>query len=102
MKTSSFVALAACLVPFVGADPVVPRQSDPSTAPAYPICQGDASFATFEGRVFNYNGTGPKYFAGTNAWWLSHIMTDSDVDAVYTEIKEVGWIQALLVGFEED
>ncbi|KAL1306042.1 hypothetical protein AAFC00_004169 [Neodothiora populina] len=58
--------------------------------PSYPICQSKANFAkTIDGRYFDFNGTGtPKYFAGTNTWWLSQIMSDADVDTVLSEIKK--------------
>ena len=39
-------------------------------------------------RLFNYNGTGARYFAGTNSWWASHILSDSDLDIVFSEIKD--------------
>jgi len=60
------------------------------TTPAYPICTSHAPFASIDHvhpRLFNYNGTGAKYFAGTNAWWTSYLMVDSDVDLVFSEIK---------------
>ncbi|KAK0772435.1 hypothetical protein LTR75_017415 [Friedmanniomyces endolithicus] len=61
-----------------------------STTAAYPYCTSDAAFASVDSvhpRLFNYNGTGAKYFAGTNAWWASHILSDSDLDTVFSEIK---------------
>ncbi|KAJ9620203.1 hypothetical protein H2203_007968 [Taxawa tesnikishii (nom. ined.)] len=60
-----------------------------STKAAYSICKSKAAFATVDGRLFDFNGTraGPRYFAGTNTWWLSHILNDSDVDRVLSEIK---------------
>ncbi|KAK5108877.1 hypothetical protein LTR62_007767 [Meristemomyces frigidus] len=66
-----------------------PSTSYPTT-PAYPFCTSTASFASVDSvhpRLFNYNGTGAKYFAGTNAWWASHILSDSDLDIVFSEIK---------------
>ncbi|KYG40721.1 glycoside hydrolase family 5 protein [Acidomyces richmondensis BFW] len=60
------------------------------TTPAYPICTSRAPFASIDDvhpRLFNYNGTGAKYFAGTNAWWTSYLMIDSDVNLVFSEIK---------------
>lgn len=69
--------------------------SYPSTTyvstPAYPFCTSYATpFASVDDvqpRLFNYNGTGAKFFAGTNAWWASHILSDSDLNTVFSEIK---------------
>jgi len=61
-----------------------------ATTPAYPFCTSQASFASVDDvhpRLFNYNGTGAKFFAGTNVWWASHILSDSDLDIVFSEIK---------------
>lgn len=62
-----------------------------STAPAYPICKSKstsfASVDTKNKRLFNYNGTGPGFFAGTNAWWASHLLSDDDLDTSFSQIK---------------
>lgn len=62
------------------------------TGPAYPYCTSTAAFAAPDStnpRLFNYNGTGASYFAGTNAWWASHILSDSDLTLVFDDIKNV-------------
>lgn len=62
------------------------------TTPAYPYCTSTAAFATVDDvhpRLFNYNGTGASFFAGTNAWWASHILSNSDVSLVMNDIKNV-------------
>lgn len=84
MKSFNALALAAALLGAVSAHPAS------NTKTAYPICQNNRPFAKVNGRLFDYNGTqgGPKYFAGTNTWWLSHILTDSDVDYVTSTIKQ--------------
>ncbi|KAK3670156.1 hypothetical protein LTR78_010003 [Recurvomyces mirabilis] len=62
-----------------------------ATTPAYPFCTSYATpFASVDRthpRLFNYNGTGAKYFAGTNTWWASHILSDTDLDTVFSDIK---------------
>ena len=63
-----------------------------STAPTYAFCKSKvASFASVDSkhrRLFNYNGNGPGFFAGTNAWWASHLLSDDDVDASFSQIKD--------------
>jgi mannan endo-1,4-beta-mannosidase len=63
-----------------------------STAPKYSFCKSKAtSFASVDSkhrRLFNYNGTRPGFFAGTNAWWASHLLSDDEVDATFSQIKD--------------
>ncbi|KAK5747629.1 hypothetical protein LTS12_022327 [Elasticomyces elasticus] len=60
--------------------------------PAYPICKSHgASFASVDRtspRLFNYNGTGAAYFAGTNTWWASHFLSDADLEQTFQQIKD--------------
>lgn len=88
-------ALLAGLVGTVFASPTSTKTTSSvitySTKPAYPFCKSQGPFASVDGRLFDYNGTkaGPRYFAGTNTWWLSHILSDQDVNTVLSEIKNV-------------
>jgi mannan endo-1,4-beta-mannosidase len=60
--------------------------------PAYPFCTATgAAFASVDAaspRIFNYNGTGPAFFAGTNTWWASHILSDADLEQTFQQIKD--------------
>lgn len=91
MKLSACVSAAVLLATAASAHPAASTKhvSADNTTLAYPICQNPGTFAKADGRLFNFNGTGTKYFAGTNTWWLSHILSDSDVDTVLSEIKDV-------------
>jgi len=98
MRASLVLSAAAGLLTFGLANPLssYPTYTASNTAAAtsaitsaHSICQIKKPFARAEGRLFNYNGTGPRYFAGTNTWWLSHLLSDSDVELALTEIKEV-------------
>jgi mannan endo-1,4-beta-mannosidase len=79
--------------------------------PVYPIGAVDEPFAKVSGRLFDINGT-VQHFAGqenhmlkilallltcpgTNAWWLSHLTNNSDVDLALSQIKEVGSAQPM-------
>lgn len=93
MKTSSILTAGIYLAGAAIAAPTPndPRASGPVTAPTVPIGSSKAPFAKPDGRLFNYDGTGPRYMAGTNAWWLSHIMEDNYVDDVLRIISQVGY-----------
>lgn len=60
------------------------------SAPAYPICTSSSPFASVDdvhSRLFNYDGTGASFFAGTNTWWASHILSDADLQKTFRQIK---------------
>ncbi|MCJ1485795.1 hypothetical protein MMC06_005970 [Schaereria dolodes] len=38
-----------------------------------------------DGRLFNIDGK-TQYFAGTNTWWLSHLLSDADVETTISEL----------------
>ena len=61
------------------------------TKPAYPFCTSNHAFATVDDvhpRLFNYDGTGASYFAGTNTWWASHLLSNVDLQTTFSQIKE--------------
>lgn len=62
-----------------------------STASSYSFCKSKAkAFASVDSqhkRLFNYNGTGASFFAGTNAWWASYLLSDADLEASFSQIK---------------
>lgn len=88
--------LTASFVPVVALSALAHAKDYPdktySTKPAYPICKSHSSaFATVDDvhkRLFNYNGTGAKFFAGTNTWWASHLLSDEDLQTTFSQIKE--------------
>jgi mannan endo-1,4-beta-mannosidase len=62
-----------------------------AASPANPICQSSAPFASVDDlhpRLFNYNGTGASFFAGTNTWWASHLLSDDDLEQAFRQIKD--------------
>ncbi|KAJ5200159.1 Glycoside hydrolase superfamily [Penicillium cf. griseofulvum] len=61
----------------------------PSSTPLVPRPTGGASFAKVDGLKFNIDGE-TKYFAGTNSYWLPFLTKDSDVDAVFKNLKASG------------
>ena len=98
MRFTSTSSLAACLLATnVTAAPAAtstsisyPSTTYPTT-PAYPYCTSYATpFASVDDvhpRLFNYNGTGAKFFAGTNSWWASNILSDKNLEKAFSEIK---------------
>ncbi|MCJ1310276.1 hypothetical protein MMC25_003938 [Agyrium rufum] len=44
-----------------------------------------ASKPSTSGRLFTINGK-TEYFAGTNTWWLGHLMSDADVETAVSQI----------------
>ncbi|MCJ1391321.1 hypothetical protein MMC18_004184 [Xylographa bjoerkii] len=83
MKTS--LALLATVLSSVSSL-VVPRQN-PKTTHAYA-----------SGRLFNIDGK-TQYFAGTNTWWLGHLMSDADVETAVSEIASTGLKVTRVWGF---
>lgn len=94
------LSLLAVVTGFLGAIVVAaPAPATPTsypsktypTTPAYPFCAGKATaFASVDDvhpRLFNYNGTGAKFFAGTNAWWASSLMSVDDLQTTFSQIK---------------
>ncbi|MCJ1398502.1 hypothetical protein MMC11_001702 [Xylographa trunciseda] len=65
---------------------VVPR-ANPKTTHAYA-----------SGRLFNIDGK-TQYFAGTNTWWLGHLMSDADVETAVSEIASTGLKVTRVWGF---
>ncbi|KAK9482852.1 glycoside hydrolase superfamily, partial [Lipomyces starkeyi] len=56
-------------------------------APTVPIGRALRPNARAVGRLFEIDGT-VEHFAGTNAWWLSHLLNDSDVEFAMSEIAK--------------
>ncbi|MCJ1432398.1 hypothetical protein MMC27_001754 [Xylographa pallens] len=83
MKTS--LALLATVLSSVSSL-VVPR-ANPKTTHAYA-----------SGRLFNIDGK-TQYFAGTNTWWLGHLMSDADVETAVSEIASTGLKVTRVWGF---
>ncbi|MCJ1414434.1 hypothetical protein MMC32_000760 [Xylographa parallela] len=83
MKTS--LALLATVLSSVSSL-VVPR-ANPKTTHAYA-----------NGRLFNIDGK-TQYFAGTNTWWLGHLMSDADVETAVSEIASTGLKVTRVWGF---
>lgn len=106
MQLAVLITFVAGLFGAASAKPVTAAGSSSpgySTRPTYPICKSKAPFATVDKhhpRLFDFNGTsrGPRYFAGTNTWWLSHILNDSDVNRVLSEIKGVSHLYMPIQG----
>ncbi|MCJ1282627.1 hypothetical protein MMC26_001952 [Xylographa opegraphella] len=83
MKTS--LALLATVLTSVSSL-VVPR-ANPKTTHAYA-----------NGRLFNIDGK-TQYFAGTNTWWLGHLMSDADVETAVSEMASTGLKVTRVWGF---
>lgn len=86
MKTSVLLAASAASLRLRQANAIAAAD-----APAYPVCQSSATFASVDDvhhRLFNYNGTGAAFFAGTNTWWASHILSDADLQQTFNQIKD--------------
>ncbi|KAK5749168.1 hypothetical protein LTS12_020791 [Elasticomyces elasticus] len=86
MRLSLSINLALALS--VHATPSPPGYGQKS---AYPLCKSSAAFASVDDarpRLFDYNGTGPGFFAGTNTWWASHILSDADLEQTFRQIKD--------------
>jgi mannan endo-1,4-beta-mannosidase len=84
-----------------------------SFAWAYPLVSSDASaaqpasvysidsygsYAKPAGRLFNIDGK-VQYFAGTNAWWLAHLSSNSDVDKSLAQMAATGYKIVRVWGF---
>jgi hypothetical protein len=66
-----------------------PYKQSAENGSVYPVGFSNDPFAKTVGTLFDIDGTGPRYFAGTNAWWLTHLLSNDDVDAALDTIKEV-------------
>jgi len=110
MKFSGRFLLSSTLASSVFAGPVIQAaNSDKQPASIYPIGKGGA-FAKPAGRVFELDGKAghfagkstPEYsetklltVLGSNAWWLAHLLDNSDVDLVLSQVANVS---TLIVG----
>jgi mannan endo-1,4-beta-mannosidase len=97
MKTTFVLAASAVFLHYLGVN-ALPA----ATTPAYPICTSTAAFASVDDvhrRLFNYNGTGASFFAGTNIWWASHILSDADLQQTFEQVKDTQLQVARVWGF---
>jgi mannan endo-1,4-beta-mannosidase len=105
MKVSSIFLLGiACATSAFGATILQAAGSDAQPAPVYPIGNRGGKFAKTAGRLFDLEGR-VGYFAGnlfliilrvasltipgSNAWWLAHLLENSDVDLVLNQVANV-------------
>lgn len=93
MRTATFLSLLAsagsAVAAPVAAAATTSAAAASSTGLAYTIGAGNGTNAYVDGQLFNIDGE-TKYYVGTNAWWLSHITSDSDVEAVMNEMSTAG------------
>jgi hypothetical protein len=61
--------------------------------PVYSVGFSKAPFAKTSGHLFDIDGKGPTYMAGTNGWWLSHILSNDEVDGVFKIIAEASLLK---------
>ncbi|KAK5133573.1 hypothetical protein LTR08_007612 [Meristemomyces frigidus] len=104
MRSSTLLATAAALLATTAsAAPGASKTATYPSTPAYPYCTSYAtpfaSVSKTHPRLFNYNGTGASFFAGTNVWWASHILSDSDLAIVFAQIKNTQLQVARVWGF---
>lgn len=94
---SLFTALVS-LLPLATALPLVSSES-PNAQPKslYPF-SSSGSNAKVAGRLFNIDGK-VEYFAGTNAWWLAHLSSNSDVDLSFSQMAATGYKIVRVWGF---
>ncbi|KAF7945636.1 uncharacterized protein EAE97_004674 [Botrytis byssoidea] len=94
---SFFIALIS-LLPLATALPLISSES-PNAQPKslYPF-SSSGSNAQVAGRLFNIDGK-VQYFAGTNAWWLAHLSSNSDVDLSFSQMAATGYKIVRVWGF---
>jgi mannan endo-1,4-beta-mannosidase len=59
-----------------------------------------ASYASVSGTLFNIDGT-TQYIAGSNAYWLAFLTSNTDVDTVFTHFKASGLKVLRIWGFND-
>ncbi|KAI0837208.1 glycoside hydrolase family 5 protein [Hypoxylon sp. FL0890] len=59
-----------------------------------------ASYSTVDGLLFNIDGE-TKYFAGTNAYWISFLTNDTDVDNTLDTVEQAGLKILRVWGFND-
>ena len=91
MKFSSALLPSLVLARSTIAAPTLQPAGSAQPQSIYPIGTG-GSFAKPAGRLFNLAGK-VEYFAGSNAWWLAHLLNNADVDLVLSEVANVGFEQ---------
>ncbi|PSR90352.1 glycoside hydrolase superfamily [Coniella lustricola] len=84
----SILALAAGALPSATSSVSGLHISNKQPPPAYAIGQTGGSMAKVAGRLFNIDGR-VEYFAGSNAWWLAHLSSNSDVNVALQEVAKV-------------
>ncbi|ESZ97752.1 glycoside hydrolase family 5 protein [Sclerotinia borealis F-4128] len=94
-------SLLTTLVSLLSLTTALPLISSDSSAsqpiPAYSFLSSGSN-SKVAGRLFNIDGK-VEYFAGTNAWWLAHLSSNSDVDTPLSQMAATGFKIVRVWGF---